>query len=1643
MMLLLALLVPWAAKAQTTVEIGDGTATCNTNPIGTYYNYSIAEQLYTAEEIGTAGTISSISFYYMGIAAKDLPITVYMKHVDEEDLASAGITLADANEVFSGTLSVPATAGWVTINLATPFAYDGSSNLLIGFIKDYLYYFSGQSWQGTATTTTMARYTQNDYNAYTTSTVPGTAQANRPNIQIEITPTGGGPTCTKPGTLDVTDITGYTATCTWENTGAASYTFEWKKASDSDYTVVPGLTANTYPLSGLEPFTACSVRVKAVCGTDLESGYKSANFTTLDVCPDGKVCIGEGTATNSYLPTYNYYNYSLTQQIYSADEIGEAALIESVDIYSVGSATRNLEIYMVNTEKITFDSVTDWIPATESNRVFSGSVAFAANSWNTMEFDNPFIYDGRHNVVLIVRDITGSYVSSINFFVFDAQGNQAIRAYRDTPGAFDITAPGVSGALLGVKNRVRFGVSELPSCFQPTGLTVSDIEARQAVLSWTENGEATAWEVEVTGDYATTWTATTNPYTLVGLEPDTDYTVKVRANCGGGDYSEWSGAVTFTTDVTCHAPTTLSVSDIEAFSANVNWTGTETTHQLRYVANPPMFFQGFVTDPGAMSDGSDASWIKGASTTWGPSGNYAGGYYLADDFTVNTATSLTEIEVYGYQTGSTTESTFTGLYAMILSGNPMEGTVDTIWGDMTTNLMTSTSFTNCYRGSDGQTTATTRPIMAVTASGLNINLAAGTYWLVYGMTGTLSSGPWAVPYSDPVVGNMGDGLQYSSSGWAALTDSGSGAYGPAMKLSFGDIESFDWTTVNNISTGEYAMTNLDPETLYLVQVRANCGSEGNSNWVSTTFTTLPSCLFPTDLVVSDIEARQAVLAWTENGDATAWEVEVVGSYTTTWNATENPYTLVGLEPDTHYTVRVRAKCSDTDFSEWSLGTSFTTAVACPAPTNLTVSDITTTSATIGWTSYNETFDVWYREHVSGAGGPASNDFEGSTFGNWTTIDADGDGYDWVLGSACGGIYLTEGGSLAGTGHNASADLVVSGSYTNVSGALYPDNYLVSPQITLGGSITFWACAQDASYPAEHFGVAVSTTGNTDAADFTTIQEWTMTAKGRSVENVADRAKSQMRGGNRDQGTWYEYTVDLSAYSGQGYVAIRHFDCSDLFLLDVDDIVIVEPGSGAVIPDWIEANGVANPYTITGLTPETLYDVQVRSNCGGDDGVSTWLIGTFTTLSDCVAPWDLEVANITATTADLSWNGYKDSYDVRYYQLNTIFSADFENQLIPTEMVNDTAYPWTIIETEGGYYIQSSNAGVSSSTSSISITVTFTADGTVEFDAECMGEGTSTAWDKCIFSIDNEAQFTYGAHVSGWNHYSFDVTAGEHTFTWSYSKDSSVNPTGDYFAIDNIFMGNMTLVSTIEDVTSPYTITGLTPETDYSAQVKGHGCDDWSNMVNFTTLEQTTVTQTIALAEGSNYVSFYVDVTLNDLKAALVAAVTTSNPTITIKSQTQNVKYNRGRWVGQLTVLDMTQMYTISVPEACEISFEGMPLDPAALTVTINNGSNWIAYPYNVSSTVTNIFAGFPVNNDQVKSQTQNTKYNRGRWVGQLSTLEPGRGYIYVSASSEARTFVFPNLAKASQKGIQKPMKKSLDQATRKMQNTIDLVLPRK
>ena len=120
-----------------------------------------------------------------------------------------------------------------------------------------------------------------------------------------------------------------------------------------------------------------------------------------------------------------------------------------------------------------------------------------------------------------------------------------------------------------------------------------------------------------------------------------------------------------------------------------------------------------------------------------------------------------------------------------------------------------------------------------------------------------------------------------------------------------------------------------------------------------------------------------------------------------------------------------------------------------------------------------------------------------------------------------------------------------------------------------------------------------------------------------------------------------------------------------------------------------------------------------------------------------------------------------------------------------EFTSEGDYPWTAITEDDRVYAQSSNAGVASSTSVLTMTATVESNMAIHFDFKAWGEGTSTAWDKCIFMIDETEIFKYGALDNDWTEFVVNVAAGEHTFVWNYSKDGTMNPTGDYFAVDNV------------------------------------------------------------------------------------------------------------------------------------------------------------------------------------------------------------------------------------------------------------------
>ena len=168
-------------------------------------------------------------------------------------------------------------------------------------------------------------------------------------------------------------------------------------------------------------------------------------------------------------------------------------------------------------------------------------------------------------------------------------------------------------------------------------------------------------------------------------------------------------------------------------------------------------------------------------------------------------------------------------------------------------------------------------------------------------------------------------------------------------------------------------------------------------------------------------------------------------------------------------------------------------------------------------------------------------------------------------------------------------------------------------------------------------------------------------------------------------------------------------------------------------------------------------------------------------------------------------------------------------------------------------------------------------------------------------------------------------------------------------------------------------------------------------------------QTFNLAQGWNWWSTYLDITLNDLKDALVAAL--PNGAIVIKAQDgKRTTYNGSSWKGQLSILDVKQMYEIQVSGSCSIILNGTPVNPADNAITLYpNGYTWIAYSLNENLSVGTALQGIqpaPENGDMIKAQNGFASFNGTSWKGSLKTLEPGKGYIYKSSSNESKTLIF-------------------------------------
>lgn len=81
-------------------------------------------------------------------------------------------------------------------------------------------------------------------------------------------------------------------------------------------------------------------------------------------------------------------------------------------------------------------------------------------------------------------------------------------------------------------------------CARPVNLEAIDVTAYTALLGWSTTGNEESWVLEMNGNQKN---VDTQPFLMEGLEEQTEYTFRVKANCGGGMESEWSYPSTFKT----------------------------------------------------------------------------------------------------------------------------------------------------------------------------------------------------------------------------------------------------------------------------------------------------------------------------------------------------------------------------------------------------------------------------------------------------------------------------------------------------------------------------------------------------------------------------------------------------------------------------------------------------------------------------------------------------------------------------------------------------------------------------------------------------------------------------------------------------------------------------------------------------------------------------------------------------------------------------------------------------------------------------------------------------------------------------------------------------------------------------------------
>ena len=1585
------------------IVIGEATFTNSYLPI--YSFNSLTQQIYTAEEMGgEACEISSISFFNTG-QSKNPDMNIYMVNTNKTAFNGTNdwITVTEANLVFSGSVTMAA-RNWATIYFATPFSYDGSSNVAL-IVDDnssiYNYgYINCRTFSTNENQTICINGFITDYDPYTPSAYTGTLMSVKnqvvfgiPSYEYTITATanpsnngtvsGGGPCyLNQPVTLTATPNSGYVFS-------------NWTK----DGEVVSYLSSYTITVT--------------------ESAQYVANFQQMD-----GIVVGNATYTNAYLPTYSNYPYSLSQQIYTVDEMGgEATEISSISLFNTGNAkTRNLSIYMVLTDKSVFESTIDWITVTENDLVFSGNVAFTTHDWTTIYMNTPFAYDGTSNVALIVDDNTGSWNSGLSCRTFSTGGNQAIRITSSSTNYDSYNPTGYTGTLMSMKNQVVFGipsydytvtVSVGPDgggtvsggglCFPNQPITLIATPNEGYVFSnWTKNGTVISYlsnyplSVTESAEYVAHFQEVVSgfvigdaTYSNVYLPSYNYYSLSEQIYTA----AEMGGLATNISSVSFFNTGVYSITrNMNIYMVNTDKTTFESTSDWIPVSENDLVFSGNVAF-------TARGWVTVYLST---PFNYDGSSNVAlimDDnsnsYNVYTScrTFSTEesqaIRIYGSGTNydPTNPSEYTGTLMpdknQVIFGIPSyDYTVTVAVGPDGGGTVSGGGL--CFQNQPITLIAT--PNEGYVFSKWTKNGEVVSYLSNYTLSVT-ESAEYVAHFQEVVNGIVIGDATYanaylpiyyynslseqiytaaemggSATNISSVSFFNTGTYGVTRNMSVymvnTDKTSFesttDWIPVTEndlVFSGSVAMTARGWATVYFSTPFVYDGVSNVALVVddnSNSYNAYTSCrTFST-------EENQAIRIYGYNTD---YDPTNPSGYTGTLMSMKNQ--VIFRWPST-----VTATANPTGGGTVSGSGSYAYGATC------------TLTATpnagyyfLNWTENGTvvSYDAAYSFIVDGDRNLVANFIEGESnctivfdlysswgsgwYGNYLVVDyGNGNTEQLTLSSGSTISYSRE----VATGSTIALSWIA-GSYT----------YQCSFDVKFENGVPIYhGSSLSSSFQQElNINCAVATAPHVITAVAEPEEGGTIEGAGTYDGGTAITLTATPNDGYSFC-FWSENGQQVSTNANYSFIVSSDRDLVARFSLPLTVSVTTNMASGGSVTGTGVFN-YGNTCTLTANPNEGYLFLNWSKN---GVVVSCNATYSFTVTEDT----DLEAVFMrlegTLIGQGEATNSNLPSYSYYCYTLS--------QQIYTPNEIGETGNITTISYFNAGvtqtrsydiYMVHTDKSTFANNTDWITVT-----------EADRVYSGSVTITQGYWTTIVLDTPFAYNGTSN------LAVIVDDNTGTWSSGMACRVFNANGNQAI-YIYSDNTNY--------DPYDPSGYSG-TRYSVK---------NQIILGMEIE---VEQTCTLVAGWNWFSTNVEITLDDLKSTLVA---TGDTNITIKSKDNGqITYNGTTWRGQLTTLDVAQMYRIYVSAACDITIEGTPINPAEHPITIHNGANWIAFPISESMNLNDAFAGFAVSGDVIKSKDDGiATYNGTQWRGTLNTLVPGQGYIYKSNATGDRTFTFP------------------------------------